>query len=94
VLRYTSGMLSNPDFDTIKNNVTAGANGKTIFVKSSLENIQRITVYDLLGRSVYDNKKVNANQFTINDVVANQQTLVVKIYLENGLEVGKKVIVN
>lgn len=94
VLRYTSGMLSNPDFDTIKNNVTAGTNGKTIFVKSSLENIQRITVYDLLGRSVYDNKKVNANQFTINDVVANQQTLVVKIYLENGLEVSKKVIVN
>lgn len=94
VLRYTSGMLSNPDFDTIKNNVTAGANCKTIFVKSSLENIQRITVYDLLGRSVYDNKKVNANQFTINDVVANQQTLVVKIYLENGHEVSKKVIVN
>lgn len=94
VLRYTSGMLSNPDFDTIKNNVTAGANGKTIFVKSSLENIQRITVYDLLGRSVYDNKKVNASQFTINDVVAKQQTLVVKIYLENGLEVSKKVIVN
>jgi len=94
VLRYTSETLANPDFDLIKNNVTVGVNGKTITVRSSLENIQRITVYDLLGRNVYENKKVNSNEFTIQDVVANQQALVVKIHLENGIEISKKIIVN
>lgn len=93
VLRYTNETLSNPDFSGNVNNVIVFAKDKGILVKSSKETIQGIAVYDLLGRVVYTNKKVNANEFHVNDVPANVQVLVVKVTLENGVQTSKKIII-
>jgi len=94
VLRYTSETLGNPDFDTIKNAVIVSVKNRSITVNSSLENIKGITVYDLLGRVIYDNNKVNAKDFTIQEANASQQALVVKILLDNGMETSRKIILN
>ena len=93
VLRYTNETLSNPDFSGNANNVIVFAKDKGILVKSSKETIQGIAVYDLLGRVIYSNSKVNANELHVNDVPANVQVLVVKVTLENGVQTSKKIII-
>lgn len=92
VLRYANEALSNPDFEGMANNVNVFAKDKSLLVTSSQETIKGITVYDLLGRIVYENRKVSAKEFRVNEVNASQQALVVKITLENGAQVSKKVI--
>lgn len=92
VLRYTSETLGNPDFEAINNNLTVGVKDKAIIVRSTLENIQSIAIYDILGRNIYENKKVNANEFRVQEVTASQQALIVKVYLENGMQTTRKII--
>ncbi|WP_296144010.1 choice-of-anchor D domain-containing protein [uncultured Flavobacterium sp.] len=92
VLRYTSETLGNPDFEAINNNLTVGVKDKAIIIRSTLENIQSIAIYDILGRNIYENKKVNANEFRVNEVTASQQALIVKVYLENGMHTTRKII--
>ncbi len=92
VLRYTSETLGNPDFEAINNNLTVGVKDKAIIVRSTLENIQSIAIYDILGRNIYENKKVNANEFRVQEVIASQQALIVKVYLENGMQTTRKII--
>lgn len=93
VLRYTSETLANPDFEAINNSVIVSVNGKSITLKSSTENIKNVMVYDILGKNIYENKKVNAREFYIQDANAHQQALIIKIYLENGAVVNKKILV-
>lgn len=93
VLRYTNEILSNPGFEGLANNVVVVTKDKGILVKSSQEAIQGIAIYDLLGRVVYTNQKVNANEFHVSDVPANVQVLVVKVTLENGIQTSKKIII-
>lgn len=94
VLRFTNETLGNPDFDLINNSIRVAVKNETITIKSSIENIQKVAIYDLLGRTIYENKKVNEKEFVIQEVTANQQALVIKIYLENGMETSKKIIMN
>jgi hypothetical protein len=54
--------------------------------------MKRVVVYDILGRIVYNNDSVNAGQLQISDVVLNQQALIVKITLENGQVVTRKIV--
>lgn len=93
VLRYTNETLSNPDFD-LDNSIKIGVKDKSVTIKSSIENIQEIAVYDLLGRVIYDNKNVGSKEFTINELAASNQALIVKVYLENGTITNKKIVVN
>lgn len=92
VLRYTSETLGNPDFEAINNNLTVGVKDKAIIVRSTLENIQSIAIYDILGRNIYENKKINANEFSVQEITASQQALIVKVYLENGMQTTRKII--
>ncbi|MDR6966758.1 hypothetical protein J2X31_000756 [Flavobacterium arsenatis] len=93
VLRYApSAELSNPDHENIANGVLVYKNNNQIAVKSQLENIQDITVYDLLGREVFNAKNIGANSYNITDVVLNQQPLIVKATLINGQVVNKKIV--
>ncbi|RYY46317.1 MAG: T9SS sorting signal type C domain-containing protein, partial [Chitinophagaceae bacterium] len=93
VLRYTpSSELSNPDHGNISNGVLVYKNNNLITVKSQLENIQSVTVYDLLGRQIYTAKNIGSNVFNITDVVLNEQPLIVKATLVNGQIVNKKIV--
>jgi hypothetical protein len=74
-----------------ENTVAVSAFDNAIFVKSSFENIEEITVFDLLGRQLHVAPKINATDFILHDVLSNQ-ALIVKITLENGSTVIKKVL--
>ncbi|WP_293889934.1 T9SS sorting signal type C domain-containing protein [Flavobacterium sp.] len=91
VLRYTNAALGNPDF-SIENSVFVATNHSELAIKSSIENIQEVTVYDMLGRELFKTKNINNNNFLGSNISLSQQTLIVKIKLENGVTISKKVI--
>ena len=92
VLRYTNSALSNPDFETLNSSVVLAGNHGEMTIKSFVENIQEVTVYDVLGRQLFYAKAINSNDFVTSNITASQQTLIVKIKLENGLTVSRKII--
>jgi len=92
VLRYTNEALSNPSFDSIANSVVASANHGQLTVKSYVEKMKDITVFDLLGRQLFEAKNLDSNDYSSATISAVQQALIVKITLDNGTVVTKKII--
>ncbi|CAM4261019.1 choice-of-anchor D domain-containing protein [Flavobacterium terrigena] len=91
VLRYTNQTLGNSDFDAVLNGVVIYTN-EAIHVTSSLERIKDVVVYDVLGRIVAEKKAVSGNSVNLTTLRATQSVLIVKVTLENGQIVEKKVI--
>ena len=92
VLRYTNTALENPDFGNIENSVIVAGNQGELTIKSSIENIQEVTIYDVLGRQLFFTKEINNTHFVTSNISLSQQTLIVKIKLENGMTISRKII--
>ncbi|MFT3794761.1 choice-of-anchor D domain-containing protein [Flavobacterium sp.] len=91
-LRYNNSTLGTNPFDSVGNDIILTTNRKQIDILSQEEAMKSVTVYDILGRNVHDNDKVNAKTYSIPNAVSNQQALIVKIVLENGKVVTRKVV--
>ena len=92
VLRYTNTALGNPDFGNIENSVIVSGNNGELTIKSSIENIQEVTIYDVLGRQLFFAKEINNTNFVTYNISMSQQTLIVKIKMENGMSISRKII--
>lgn len=90
-IRYTNSTLSTEEIAMLEHSVFAYTNGK-LNVKSSIEKIKAISIYDMLGRTLVENNDVNQNDFTAVNLTPTQSTLIIKVKLENGAVVSKKVI--
>jgi hypothetical protein len=91
VLKYTSA-LSTTDDNLSANNVIVASDKKTLKIKSVMENIQSVAIYDVIGREIYSQDAINAKEFSKTNVVQNTQTLLIKITLANGVVVSKKIV--
>jgi hypothetical protein len=91
ILRYTNGTLGTKDFQN-SNSVIVASGKEDIKVRSYANKISAIQVYDVLGREIYSKDVINNNEFSIKGLIANHQTLVVKIKLENGQTAIRKTI--
>lgn len=91
VLRYTNQTLSTEAATALDNSVLVYSNNR-LNVKSTLQPIKEIVVYDITGKVLLLDKKVNANEFTAATLNPTQTTLIVKVSLDNGVVVNKKVI--
>ncbi|WP_155958850.1 GEVED domain-containing protein [Flavobacterium limnosediminis] len=91
VLRYTNSTLSNNDVTAFENSIVF-YNDNKLNVKSTLEPIKAIAIYDVLGKILVQSSKVNANHFVAETLSPTQTALVVKVTLENNVVVSKKVI--
>jgi hypothetical protein len=49
-------------------------------------------VYDLLGRKIYDKETVAKNEFLISNLALSNQVGVIKVTLDNGKIVTKKLL--
>jgi hypothetical protein len=78
---YQNGTLSNPNF-SLENSVKVVTN-EQIHVYSSLEPIESIIVYNVLGQKLKEYKEVNNNSFTLTSLQKNNTTLLLKIKLQN-----------
>lgn len=92
LLRYTNEALSTPDFETLASSVVVATNHGEMTIKSYIENIQEVTVYDVLGRQLFFAKEINNKNFITSDITKSYQALIVKITLENGTIVTRKII--
>ena len=92
VLRYNNQALGTHDAAAIENNVIAAAHHHVLTVKSYLETMQEVTVFDILGRQLLDAKDINSNDFSAANITSSQQALIVKIKLTNGTVVTRKIV--
>ncbi len=90
VLRYTNQTLSNDTF-VFSNSVSVYAN-QYLNIKSSSENITDVKVFDVLGKTILSKNKIGKNEISLTELKANSSVIIVKVILENGNEVTKKVI--
>jgi subtilisin-like proprotein convertase family protein len=78
---------------TLENNlVTIATANSQIEIKSLTEKLSKVSIYDLLGRSLYFYEKVDKNELQISTITAHHQALLVKIELQNGQTVIKKIV--
>jgi hypothetical protein len=91
ILRYTNSALSIDDYD-ILNGIQVFEENEKIVVKSDYETIESIEIYDILGRTLFSNKKVNLNRFYINGIEPSEITLFLKIRLVDGKQKIAKII--
>lgn len=92
LLRYTDAALGNQDFETLNNSVIVATNHGELTIKSYVQTIEEVIVYDVLGRQLFQTKDINSHDFTAANVSLSQQSLIVKIKLESGTIVTKKVL--
>jgi len=92
VLRYNGTALSNPNFESTDSSVILTSNHGQITIKSFVEAIQEVTVFDILGRQLFEAKSIGNKDFTASNISMSQQALIVKIKLEDGKVVTRKII--
>ncbi|MFY0482549.1 Ig-like domain-containing protein [Flavobacterium sp. PLA-1-15] len=95
VLRYVPAAelgIDNPAVD--ENSIIVFGNGNQIDIKSKDQSIEQVTVYDLLGKIIFDKSKINATSFSTTQLNASNQVVIVKVITDTKAEVVKKVIMN
>ena len=92
VLRFRNNSLSQRDSEEPMSSIIVSSNADEISVDATAENINAILIYDLLGRELFAIKDINATFYTISNLNATQQTLIVKVVLANGITETCKVV--
>ncbi|NHM06600.1 choice-of-anchor D domain-containing protein [Flavobacterium sp. CYK-4] len=90
-LVYQNQTLSNDTFETSNPQVIVTSNSNEVTVQSSMEMVS-VEVYDLLGRMLCVKSNLSVKQLFIQSLMPNQQTLIVKVKLNSGQVVTKKII--
>ena len=91
VMRYTYKTLGTGDFDTLSNELIISKDKNELRIKSELETIKRVTIFDLLGRKVFEKDTEDSNEFRSSSVILSKQIGIVKVTLTNGKVISKKV---
>ncbi len=81
VLRYTNQTLSTAEMAALENNVILYTTDK-VNIRSTEQPIKEIMIYDLQGKLLLSDTKVNANEFTASTLQPTQTTLLVNDYLK------------
>jgi hypothetical protein len=92
VLRYTDKKLGTGDFDKANMQVMVSVKNKQININSSIETIDKVIVYDLSGRPLYQKIDADTKEFSIQNLVSSHQALFIKIILRDGQIVTSKII--
>lgn len=91
-LRYTAdNALLNSTF-SYDNSIVVSVKDNNATVTSTQEVIQKIEVFDVLGRIVFSKEDCNSTQVLINKNVVRNQIAIFNIHLQNGQIVTKKVV--
>lgn len=91
LLRYNDATLLKPNSESLSNSVSVFTSNNLIHISSNQENIKSYIIYDVLGR-VLTFGSCATKKIEINTISTNNQALIVKITLENGQIVTKKIV--
>lgn len=92
VLKYSNKTLGTEKFDSLDNKIVVSNVNKQIKINSFTETIDKVVIYDLMGRQVFQKANVNNNELSIANLMSSHQTLVVKTLLQNGKTFTDKII--
>ena len=90
LIRYHNGINLN-DGDNIYNNSISISTNDNINIKSDLEKLSQVTIYDILGRKIYSTENLDTNLIEIQNL-KNNSTYILKIKLYNEIIIYKKII--
>jgi len=98
VLRYTNNdddkSLGNEDFENQDQNIVVSVKDKNIRLQSisEQENLQEVVIYDMGGKQLYLKKRIGNKEWIINNFQSGPQILLVKMTLDNGKTVTRKIV--
>lgn len=92
VLLYTDKTLGVTDLTTLENQVLVSNKNKQLSIISFAGAIDKTIIYDAAGRRVYQKTNVDSQELKILDLISSQQVLFVKVVLQDGKSITKKVI--
>ena len=65
---------------------------QSIVIDSGKEMIKKVSVLDVLGRTLFESPSLNQNTFAITSLASTNQALFVRVTLTNGQVINKKII--
>jgi hypothetical protein len=100
VMRYTDEAFNNDNNTlgineietTMGNQVLFSNKNKQISIISFAGVIDKIIIFDTVGKRIYNKTAVSSQELKISNLVANQQLLFVKVFLQDGKSIIKKMI--
>ena len=92
VLKYANTTLGTDDFEGQNNGFYVSVKDKTIQLNSSTNIMREVSIFDVSGKLLYNNKKVENTELQISNFQSGNQVLIVKVTLENGNMITKKII--
>ncbi|WP_299227100.1 CUB domain-containing protein [uncultured Psychroserpens sp.] len=94
ILRYTNDTLSLNQNEIEKEITIIAPNGNYIKVNSTRHIIDSVTIYDVIGRTLFDKENINSNEVIIEDNNLSNGTYIVKATTSNGSSKTQKVVLN
>jgi uncharacterized delta-60 repeat protein len=92
VLVYTDKTLKTDSLDKVEAGVCVFVKDRQLKINSSIEDIERVAVYDISGKQLYEKKNINSNYFFISNLKGADQVVLISVGLLNGATVLKKVV--
>jgi hypothetical protein len=84
--------LENPSFDKKGKSVIVSVKNHQIKINSFDERMEKVMIYDLRGRLLYENGNVNNTEFVIQNLASANQVLIIKVQLKNEKWVVNQII--
>ncbi len=88
---YSSNPLSASNTFDPKNAIIFAQNHE-LHIQTGLSKMENLKVYDIRGRLIYEQNYINQNQIILKNLKAQEQVLIVKIFLDNQTFITKKVV--
>ncbi|OOV29886.1 hypothetical protein BXU11_00795 [Flavobacterium sp. LM5] len=92
VLKYYNNQLGTEDNVLEDKKLVVSVKNKIITINSFGEAIEKVQIFDLLGRKLYDKSKINAQKWSIASLRSSKQVLIVRTILANGAIKSNKII--
>ncbi len=92
VLRYVDKTLGTGDFESADDKIIISVKNKQIKIDSPNETIDKVLIFDLLGKQIYRKISIGNKEQIISNLSSIEQALIVKVVLQNGQTVSKKII--
>jgi hypothetical protein len=91
-LKFKDKTLAVEDSELIYKGIVVFKKGNQVQLVSDDKTIQNVTIYDVLGRSIYQKNNINTLEHTTNGIQTQKQLVIIKIKTEDGLEITKKIL--
>jgi hypothetical protein len=93
VLKFVNnGTFGTENLEKTNLGVLVFCKNKQIQIKATLEKIDKVVVFDVAGKRIYEKNKVGTNELLINSLISSEQVLIVKTILKSGVVRTQKII--